>query len=106
LDDYLEVFFAALGACSNCTTVQVGMEGCYSYEVAAPGVVAPILLPAALLLPVATSLNSPPAFTSAFSQAIDRWRLAEQVTLQGNARVDLTLRAFSADDPAQLARGA
>ncbi|WP_409283497.1 hypothetical protein [Pseudomonas protegens] len=55
---------------------------------------------------MATSLNSPPAFTSAFSQAIDRWRLAEQVTLQGNARVDLTLRAFSADDPAQLARSA
>ncbi|WP_267268205.1 hypothetical protein [Pseudomonas protegens] len=106
LDDYLEVFFAALGEGSNGTTVQVGMEGRYSYEVAAPGVVARTVLPAALLLPVATSLNSPPAFTSAFSQAIDRWRLAEQVTLQGNARVDLTLRAFSADDPAQLARGA
>ncbi|BCT33434.1 hypothetical protein [Pseudomonas protegens] len=106
LDDYLEVFFAALGAGSNGTTVQVGMEGRYSYEVAAPGVVARTVLPAALLLPVATSLNSPPAFTSAFSQAIDRWRLAEQVTVQGNARVDLTLRAFSADDPAQLAQGA
>ncbi|AZC26657.1 hypothetical protein C4K39_5012 [Pseudomonas sessilinigenes] len=41
------------------------------------------MLAAALLLPVAT-LNSPPAFTSA--------------SVQGNARVDLTLRAFSAND--------
>ncbi|OLF53752.1 hypothetical protein, partial [Pseudomonas chlororaphis] len=106
LDDYLEVFFAALGAGSNGTTVQIGMEGRYSYDVAGPGVVARTVLPAALLLPVATSLNSPPDFTGAFSQAIDRWRLAERVTTSGNARVDLTLRAFSADDPAQLALGA
>lgn len=106
LDDYLATFFAALGTGSNGTTVQVGMEGRYSYDIAAPGVVARTVLPAALLLPVATSLNSPPAFTGAFSQAIDRWRLAERVTTTGNARVDLTLRAFSADDPAQLALGA
>ncbi|BBP52895.1 hypothetical protein PHLH3_25210 [Pseudomonas sp. St386] len=106
LDDYLKVFFAALGSGSNGTTVQVGMEGRYSYDIAGQGVVARTVLPAALMLPVATSLNSPPAFTNAFSQAIDRWRLAEQVTVQGNARVDLTLRAFSADDPAQLALGA
>lgn len=106
LDDYLEVFFTALGAGSNGTTVQVSMEGRYSYDIANQGVVARTVLPVALMLPVATSLDSPPAFTSAFSRAIDRWRLSEQVTVQGNARIDLTLRAFSADDPAQLAQGA
>ncbi|WP_124371228.1 hypothetical protein [Pseudomonas sp. R2-7-07] len=106
LEDYLNVFFAALGSGSNGTTVQVGMEGRYSYDIAGQGVVARTVLPAALMLPVSTSLNTPPAFISTFSQAIDRWRLAEKATAQGNARVDLTLRAFSADDPTQLAQGA
>lgn len=102
----LEQFFAALGEGSNGTTVQLALEARYSYALAATPGLHRTVLPATLMLPVATSVDSVPAFVAPFSQAMDAWRLSEQVTTQGSPHIDLTLHAFSADDPIQLKLGA
>lgn len=99
LDGYLTTFFNLLGASSNNSTVQVTMEGNYGYSVSEIAKLARTQLPITLMLPQVTGIEETPSFVAPLSQAVDAWRIEQQVTIDGEATINFSLKIFTADDP-------
>ncbi len=100
VEGYLVTFFEALGAKSLGTTVQVGMEGSYSYSISEVAGLDRTVLPVTLMLPKTTGIDQAPAFVSVLAQDMDSWRTRYEVTINGNATVNFSFKSFAADNVA------
>ena len=98
LDALLTSFFRGLySAGTGQTSVDVSMQGLYSYLLVAGDAGIPrVQLPITLLTP-SPSVVSPdvkPDFIAPFAAVVDDWRATNRPTVAGDARVDIELKVF------------
>lgn len=99
LDDLLTLFFKDLFAGDAGTTVDVSMQGLYSYNLV-PNLpkIPPVRLPINLLTPSPASVvwNIKPPFITPFAAVIDHWLTINQPTREGNPSIQIELKIFAA----------